>query len=189
MRLVLMRHGESVWNAENRFTGHTDIDLSAVGVEQARAAARELRRRGFAPDRVFTSHLRRAIRTAWIVLEELDRMWVPLESHAGLNERCFGEFEGKTKAEVTERWGAESLRSFKNDWAWRPPGERGESLQDLRARVRPIWAERIEPAVLRGERVLVAIHGNTLRAMDDVVRPCGRDPVEAEIPPARPYFY
>jgi 2,3-bisphosphoglycerate-dependent phosphoglycerate mutase len=187
--LVLIRHGESLWNAQNRFTGHTDIDLSSTGLVQARDAARQLCATRFAPDRIFTSHLKRAIRTAWTILDELDRLWVPVHAFAALNERCFGDFEGLTKEEVTARYGAEALQAFRSDWNWRPPGLRGESLSDLAGRVRPVWEREIEPAVLRGEKVLVAIHGNTLRAMDELIRPASRPPVEPDVPPARPFLY
>ncbi len=189
VRIVLIRHGESLWNAQNRFTGWSDIDLSETGHSQARAAARSLLEISFVPDRVFTSHLKRSIRTAWHILDELDRMWVPTHSLTALNERCFGDFEGLTKDEVASRFGAGALRAFRSQDDWRPPGLRGESMLDLIERVRPVWNETILPAALAGENVLVSIHGNTLRALDAIIRPAGQVPVDADVPPAHPFLY
>ncbi|MEZ5352042.1 MAG: 2,3-bisphosphoglycerate-dependent phosphoglycerate mutase [Bryobacteraceae bacterium] len=189
MRVVLIRHGESIWNAQNRFTGWTDIDLSDSGHAQARAAAQTLEELGFLPDRVFTSHLKRSIRTAWTILDQLDRLWAPTHSLAALNERCFGDFEGLTKDQVRDRFGPAALTAFRAQPDWRPPGDRAESLADLIDRVRPVWIDCIQPAVRSGENVLVSVHGNTIRALDAIIRPAGQDAIDPDVPPAKPFVY
>jgi len=187
-RLVLLRHGESVWNKENRFTGWKDVDLTEKGVEEARAAGRLLAAEGFDFDFTFTSVLKRAIRTLNLALEEMDRLWLPVEKDWRLNERHYGALQGLNKAETAAKFGEEQVLLWRRSYDVRPPalepgderdaardrryaalkpGEipRSECLKDTVARVVPYWKERIAPRVAAGERVLVSAHGNSLRAL------------------------
>jgi 2,3-bisphosphoglycerate-dependent phosphoglycerate mutase len=187
-RIVLLRHGESAWNRENRFTGWKDVDLSEKGVEEARAAGRLLKREGFEFDFAFTSVLKRAIRTLNVALEEMDRLWIPVEKDWRLNERHYGALQGLDKAETAQKYGEKQVlvwrRSYDVPPPPLPPGDerdpsrdpryrslspeqipRTECLKDTVARVVPCWIERIAPRVAAGERVLVAAHGNSLRAL------------------------
>jgi 2,3-bisphosphoglycerate-dependent phosphoglycerate mutase len=187
-RLVLLRHGESVWNRENRFTGWTDVDLSEAGLEEARAAGRLLRAEGFEFDLTFTSVLKRAIRTLWIALEEMDRLWLPVEKSWRLNERHYGALQGLNKAETAAKFGEAQVLAWRRSYDTPPPaltaGEARdaaadpryaglsraeipltECLKDTVARVLPYWNATIAPAVRAGRRVLVAAHGNSLRAL------------------------
>jgi len=184
-RIVLLRHGESVWNRENRFTGWTDVDLSGAGVEEARAAGRLLAAQGFEFDLAFTSVLKRAVRTLWLALEELDRVWLPVEKHWRLNERHYGALQGLDKGEMAARFGEAQVLAWRRSYDTPPPAlEPGdprheakdpryagvsvpltECLKDTVARVLPCWNESIAPAVRAGRRVLVAAHGNSLRAL------------------------
>jgi len=187
-KLVLVRHGQSVWNLENLFTGWTDVDLTAQGREEARAAGRLLRDSGFEFAVAFTSVLKRAIRTLWIIEDEMDRMWVPVERDWRLNERHYGALQGLDKAETTAKYGAEQVRIWRRSYDV-PPSPlaaddprhpkfdaryRGipaaqlpatESLKDTLQRVLPCWRERIVPALAAGGDVLVVAHGNSLRAL------------------------
>ena len=186
--LVLVRHGESTWNKENRFTGWTDVDLSDKGVEEARAAGRLLKREGFDFDFTFTSLLKRAIRTLNIALEEMDRLWLPVEKDWHLNERHYGALQGLNKAETAKKFGDEQVKIWRRSYATPPPAlapddERHagsdpryasltkdllpltESLADTVARFLPYWHDRIVPDVKAGRRVLIAAHGNSLRAL------------------------
>lgn len=184
--LVLLRHGESAWNRENRFTGWTDVDLTPQGVEEARAAGRLLRQQGFDFDVAFTSVLKRAIRTLHLALEEMDRLWLPVEKDWRLNERHYGALQGLNKAETAQQFGDEQVLIWRRSYDTSPPAlapgdsrdasrdrryatlagrvPLTECLKDTVARVMPCWQERIAPRLLRGERVLVAAHGNSLRA-------------------------
>lgn len=187
-RLVVMRHGESLWNLENRFTGWTDVDLSERGKAEALRAAVLLRDKGFDFDLAFTSRLRRAIRTLWTVLEVLDRMWIPTECAWQLNERHYGILQGLNKAEMAQRYGEAQVQIWRRAYAVAPdplpPGDprevsgdpryadlareqipRTECLKDTVARVVPYWEGRIAPALRDGRRVLIAAHGNSLRAL------------------------
>jgi 2,3-bisphosphoglycerate-dependent phosphoglycerate mutase len=184
-RLVLLRHGESDWNRENRFTGWTDVDLSARGVEEARAAGRLLRAEGYAFDCAYTSVLRRAIRTLWLVLDEMDLMWLPVEKSWRLNERHYGALQGLNKAETAARYGEPQVLAWRRSYDVPPPAlaaddprseaadpryagvevPRTECLKDTVARVLPYWNGAIAPAIRAGRRVLVAAHGNSLRAL------------------------
>jgi 2,3-bisphosphoglycerate-dependent phosphoglycerate mutase len=184
-RLVLLRHGESDWNRENRFTGWTDVDLSAQGVEEARAAGRQLKAAGYAFDLAFTSVLRRAIRTLHLALEELDLLWVPEEKSWRLNERHYGALQGLNKAETAAKFGEAQVLAWRRSYDTPPPAlEAGEArsaardpryagaavpltecLKDTVARVIPYWESAIAPAISAGRRVLVAAHGNSLRAL------------------------
>jgi 2,3-bisphosphoglycerate-dependent phosphoglycerate mutase len=187
-KLVLLRHGESDWNRENRFTGWTDVDLSVRGIEEARAAGRLLRAQGFAFDVAFTSVLKRAIRTLWLVLEEMDAMWLPVEKSWRLNERHYGALQGLDKAETAAKFGEQQVLAWRRSYDTRPPAlapddprlavgdpryaelgaggmPRTECLKDTVARVLPYWEEKIAPAMRAGRRALVAAHGNSLRAL------------------------
>jgi len=187
-RLVLLRHGESEWNRENRFTGWTDVDLSQKGLDEAHAAGALLRREGFAFDVAYTSVLKRAIRTLWITLDEMDRMWIPVYRSWRLNERHYGALQGLNKAETAAEFGDEQVfiwrrsytippeplaadddRSPVNDprYAALSPDEipLTECLKDTVARFLPIWNEEIAPAIKSGKNVLIAAHGNSLRAL------------------------
>ena len=184
-KLVLLRHGESGWNRENRFTGWTDVDLSAQGVEEARACGRLLRSQGYAFDLAFTSVLKRAIRTLHLALEELDQLWLPVEKDWRLNERHYGALQGLNKAETAARFGEAQVLLWRRSYDTPPPAlEPGdarnaagdpryaaaqvpltECLMDTVARVIPYWDGAIAPAIRAGRRVLVAAHGNSLRAL------------------------
>jgi 2,3-bisphosphoglycerate-dependent phosphoglycerate mutase len=184
-KLVLLRHGESVWNRENRFTGWTDVDLSAKGVEEARAAGRALKAGGYRFDLAYTSVLKRAIRTLWIALEELDQMWLPEEKSWRLNERHYGNLQGLNKAEMAAKFGEDKVLLWRRSYDIPPPplppdDPRSESrdpryagikvpaaecLKDTVERVVPYWDAAIAPAVRAGRKVLVVAHGNSLRAL------------------------
>jgi 2,3-bisphosphoglycerate-dependent phosphoglycerate mutase len=187
-KLVLLRHGQSAWNQENRFTGWTDVDLTAQGIDEARAAGRLLASEGYDFDFTFTSVLKRAIRTLHFALEEMDRLWLPVEKDWRLNERHYGTLQGLNKAEMAAKFGEPQVLVWRRSYDIPPPAlEAGderdaardrryaglsreevpltECLKDTVARVVPYWKERIAPRVQRGERLLVAAHGNSLRAL------------------------
>jgi len=184
-KLVLLRHGESDWNRENRFTGWTDVDLSAQGIAEARAAGLLLKAEGYDFDFAYTSVLKRAIRTLWITLEELDRMWLPEEKSWRLNERHYGALQGLNKAEMAAKFGEAQVLAWRRSYDTPPPPltpddaryegrdpryagvnvPLTESLKDTVARVVPYWQSSIAPAVHAGKRVLVAAHGNSMRAL------------------------
>jgi 2,3-bisphosphoglycerate-dependent phosphoglycerate mutase len=213
IKLVLMRHGESQWNLENRFTGWTDVDLTPRGHDEARAAGELLRREGYGFDIAFTSVLKRAIRTLWITLDALDQMYLPVVHSWRLNERHYGVLQGLNKAETAARFGEEQVliwrrayaiapdplpaddpRSARNDPRYRHlrPEEipATECLQDTVARVVPFWNDSIAPALQRGRRVLVAAHGNSLRALiKHLDRLSDEAIVGLNIPTAQPLVY
>ncbi|MFN2645135.1 MAG: 2,3-diphosphoglycerate-dependent phosphoglycerate mutase [Burkholderiales bacterium] len=184
-KLVLVRHGESTWNRENRFTGWTDVDLTPSGLEEARNAGRLLKSGGYDFDKVYTSVLKRAIRTLWIALDELDRMWLPVEKTWRLNERHYGALQGLNKAEMAAKFGEAQVLTWRRSYDMPPPElspedaryegndpryagvtvPRTECLKDTVARVMPYWNGTIAPAVRSGKRVLIAAHGNSLRAL------------------------
>lgn len=184
-RLVLLRHGESVWNSENRFTGWSDVDLSPRGIDEARAGGRLLRTEGYRFDLAFTSVLKRAIRTLWIALDELDQMWLPVEKSWRLNERHYGALTGLNKAEMAQKFGEPQVLVWRRSYDTPPPAlepgdkryegadpryqgisvPRTECLKDTVARVLPYWNDAIAPAIRAGRRVLIAAHGNSLRAL------------------------
>ena len=187
-RLVLLRHGESDWNRENRFTGWTDVDLSARGLEEARSAGRLLRAQGYGFQVAFTSVLRRAIRTLWVVLDEMDQMWIPVENSWRLNERHYGALQGLNKAETAAKYGEAQVLAWRRSYDTPPPALDAadprnpardpryaaltpdevplrESLKDTVARVVPYWDSAIAPAIRSGKRVLISAHGNSLRAL------------------------
>ncbi len=182
----MVRHGQSTWNRENRFTGWVDVDLSERGVREAHEAGQTLRRENYDFDIAYTSVLKRAIRTLWIVLDELDRMWIPVDIDWRLNERHYGSLQGLDKRETTAKHGAEQVLAWRRGYAVRPPAladddpmhprhdpkyahladpPAAESLADTLERVVPFWSEVIEPALRNGQRPLIAAHGNSLRAL------------------------
>jgi 2,3-bisphosphoglycerate-dependent phosphoglycerate mutase len=212
-KLVLLRHGESQWNLENRFTGWTDVDLTESGCKEARAAGELLRDEGYDFDIAYTSVLRRAIRTLWIALDVMDRMWLPVVHSWRLNERHYGALQGLNKAETAARFGEQQVHIWRRAYAVAPdplspddPRSAGrepryrhlapsdipatESLRDTVARVLPFWNDSIAPAIQRGRRVIVAAHGNSLRALikylDDI---SDDDIVGLNLPTARPLVY
>ena len=186
-KLVLIRHGESTWNLENRFTGWTDVDLTPTGIQQAQDAGRLLRAEGYDFDLCFTSVLKRATHTLWHCLDELDRTWLPVQHSWRLNERHYGALQGLNKAETAREYGDQQVLVWRRSYDTPPPPltpidprcERGdrryadlapsqvpltECLKDTVARVLPFWNEAIAPAIRSGQRVLVAAHGNSIRA-------------------------
>jgi 2,3-bisphosphoglycerate-dependent phosphoglycerate mutase len=209
-RLVLLRHGESIWNRENRFTGWTDVDLSPAGIEEARAGGRALRSEGYRFDIAFTSVLRRAIRTLWIALEELDQMWLPVEKSWRLNERHYGALQGLNKAEMAAQFGEKQVLVWRRSYDTPPPAldcadqryegkdpryqgvavPRTECLRDTVARTVPYWNSTIGPAISSGKRVLIAAHGNSLRALVKHLDAIGDDEIVGlNIPTGVPLVY
>lgn len=185
-KLVLIRHGESVWNKENRFTGFKDVDLSEKGREEAKAAGELLKKEGFTFDVAYTSVLRRAIRTLWTIMDEMDLMWIPIVNSWKLNERHYGDLQGLNKAETAQKFGDEQVKVWRRSYDIPPPpmstdDERYEGnlpkyknvpdfpqtecLKDTVARVVPYWESEIAPAIKEGKRVIVAAHGNSLRSL------------------------
>ena len=187
-KLVLMRHGESTWNLENRFTGWKDVDLTERGVEEARRAGRLLLDQGFDFDLAFTSLLTRAIRTLWLVQEEMDRRWIPVTKHWRLNERHYGALQGLNKAETAAKFGDQQVLVWRRSYDVPPPALTGdderspaydsryaallpeelpvtECLKDTVLRVVPYWQMEIAPQIRAGRQVIIAAHGNSLRAL------------------------
>ncbi|MCX5669063.1 MAG: 2,3-diphosphoglycerate-dependent phosphoglycerate mutase [Candidatus Omnitrophica bacterium] len=212
-KLVLLRHGESIWNKENRFTGWTDVDLSERGLQEAKKAGAVLKKEGFVFDLAYTSVLKRAIRTLWLTLDEMDLMWVPVYNSWRLNERHYGALQGLNKAETAAKYGEEQVliwrRSYdippmaldKNDSRY--PGNDArykdlalsdlpltECLKDTVARFLPYWHEVIAPAVKNGKRLIIVAHGNSLRALvkhlDDI---SDEKIVNLNIPTGMPLVY
>ena len=187
-KLVLIRHGESTWNLDNRFTGWTDVDLTPTGVEQAKNAGRLLKAEGYEFDVAYTSVLKRATRTLWHALDEMDRTWLPVVNSWRLNERHYGALQGLNKAETAKQYGDDQVLTWRRSYDTPPPAleasdarcERGdlryaklqpdqipltECLKDTVARVIPFWNEALAPALNAGKRVVVAAHGNSIRAL------------------------
>jgi len=186
--LILLRHGQSQWNLENRFTGWIDIDLSSLGEEEARNAGRKLR--GVPIDRVYTSVLTRAIRTATLALEEAGRNDLEPIRDQALNERHYGDLQGLNKAETAEKYGAEQVHIWRRSFDVRPPGEEGESLEMTIARVLPYFRSHIVPDLRNGLDVLVVAHGNSLRSLCYVLDNHTRDSImELNIPTGAPIIY
>ncbi len=161
--LVLVRHGQSEWNLKNLFTGWRDVDLSPKGVEEAKEAGRRLSRQGLSFDLAFTSALIRAQRTLDLMLDELGQQGLPTTKDQALNERDYGDLSGLNKDDARKKWGEEQVHIWRRSYDVSPPG--GESLKDTVARALPYYCQTILPEVLRGKRVLVAAHGNSLRAL------------------------
>jgi 2,3-bisphosphoglycerate-dependent phosphoglycerate mutase len=212
-KLVLVRHGESTWNKENRFTGWTDVDLSEKGRQEATEGGQVLKREGYVFDVAYTSVLKRAIRTLWTVLDEMDLMWIPVHRSWRLNERHYGALQGLNKAETAAKFGEDQVKIWRRSYDVPPPvltpdDERypghdpryknlskeelplTECLKDTVARFLPLWHETIAPAVASGQRVIIAAHGNSLRALvkylDNVSE---KDIIELNIPTGMPLVY
>ena len=161
--LVLVRHGQSEWNLKNLFTGWKDVDLTEAGVAEARAAGRKLKAQGLSFDVAYTSVLKRAQRTLDLILEEMGQVGIPMFKDQALNERDYGDLVGMNKDDARKKWGEEQVHIWRRSYDVPPPG--GESLKDTVARALPYFVQEILPRVLRGERVLVSAHGNSLRAL------------------------
>jgi 2,3-bisphosphoglycerate-dependent phosphoglycerate mutase len=212
-KLVLVRHGESAWNKENRFTGWTDVDLSEQGVEEAREGGRVLKAEGYTFDLAYTSVLKRAIRTLWLVLDEMDLMWIPVTRDWRLNERHYGALQGLNKSETAAKFGEDQVKIWRRSYDVPPPvleitdprypgNDRRyaglskkelpltECLKDTVARVLPWWHECLAPQIRAGKRVLVAAHGNSLRALVKYLDNIPEDAiVNLNIPTAMPLVY
>jgi 2,3-bisphosphoglycerate-dependent phosphoglycerate mutase len=161
--LVLVRHGQSEWNLKNLFTGWKDVDLTEAGVAEARAAGRKLKAQGLGFDVAYTSALKRAQRTLDLMLEEMGQSGIPIVRDQALNERDYGDLVGLNKDDARKKWGEEQVHIWRRSYDVPPPG--GESLKDTVARALPYFVQEILPRVLRGERVLISAHGNSLRAL------------------------
>jgi 2,3-bisphosphoglycerate-dependent phosphoglycerate mutase len=212
-KLVLIRHGESTWNLENRFTGWTDVDLTATGIEQAKQAGRVLRQEAYEFDLAYTSMLKRATRTLWHCLDEMDRTWLPVAHSWRLNERHYGALQGLNKADTARKYGDAQVLAWRRSYDTPPPplepndprSERGdiryarlqpdqipltECLKDTVARVMPFWNESMAPAIRSGKRVVVAAHGNSIRALVKYLDGMSNEAiVELNIPNGIPLVY
>jgi 2,3-bisphosphoglycerate-dependent phosphoglycerate mutase len=212
-KLVLVRHGESTWNKENRFTGWTDVDLSPKGLQEAKEGGQVLKAEGYTFDVAFTSVLKRAIRTLWTVLDEMDLMWIPVYRTWRLNERHYGALQGLNKSETAAKFGEDQVKIWRRSYDIRPPeltpdderypgrdaryaGLSGdelpltECLKDTVARFLPYWHETVAPAILEGRKVLIAAHGNSLRALVKYLDGVSEaDIVELNIPTGMPLVY
>ncbi len=212
-KIVLLRHGESEWNKENRFTGWTDVDLSGKGIEEAKSAGEILKSEGFVFDMAFTSVLKRAIRTLWLTLDELNLMWIPVERAWELNERHYGSLQGLNKAETAAKYGEEQVKIWRRSYDIQPPAlektdprfpgndprYKGlseselpvtECLKDTVKRVVPFWEERIVPLIENGKRIIIVAHGNSLRALVKHLDKIPDDEiVELNIPTGTPLVY
>ncbi len=211
--LVLVRHGQSLWNLENRFTGWTDVDLTDIGKEEARLAGQQMLAEKFTFDFVFTSVLKRAIRTLWIILDEMDLMWLPVERAWQLNERHYGALQGLNKAETAAKYGNEQVHIWRRSYATPPPAlslddprhprfdpryskvdpallPSTESLKMTLERVMPYWNEKIVPRLKAGEKILIVAHGNSLRALVKYLDQISdEDITELNIPTGIPLAY
>jgi len=185
-KIVLLRHGESLWNKENKFTGWHDVDLSEKGVQEAKDAGLLLKKEGFIFDIAFTSVLKRAIKTLWLSLEEMDQMWIPVKRSWRLNERHYGDLQGLNKSETTDKFGKDQVFIWRRSYDTPPPAldisdprhpshdlrysdidnlPASEALLHCKNRVLPYWQEQIVPAIKSGQKVLIVAHGNSLRAL------------------------
>lgn len=213
IKLVLLRHGESTWNAENRFTGWTDVGLTEKGIQEAVEAARLLKEGGYTFDVVYTSVLKRAVKTTWIVLEEMDLMWIPVYNSWQLNERHYGALQGLNKAETAKKYGEAQVKLWRRSYDIPPPAldegdprhprfdpryrdlktedlPRAESLKETVKRVLPYWEEVIAPELKKGRRILISAHGNSLRALVKYLdNMSDEDVVELNIPTGIPLVY
>lgn len=212
-KLVLIRHGESIWNMENRFTGWTDVDLSPEGYLQAKKAGEILKKYGYNFDAAFTSVLKRSIKTIHIILEELDHLWIPVEKSWRLNERFYGDLQGLNKAETVAKYGEAQVQKWRRDPYEHPPAitkedprypghdlryqhltERElpltENLSETMNRVLPFWQETIIPAMRKNQKVIIAGHGNSLRALIKYIDNLSDEEVtNLDIPTAAPWVY
>ena len=212
-KLILLRHGESLWNKANLFTGWTDVDLSDKGIEEAREAGKRLLKEGYTFDIAFTSVLKRAIRTLWIVMDEMDLMWVPVRRSWRLNERHYGALQGLNKAETAKKYGEQQVLIWRRSYDVRPPAltkddprwpghdpryrnvpedelPLAECLKDTVARFLPYWHEVIAPTIKAGKMVMIAAHGNSLRALVKYLDNVPEDEiVHLNIPTGIPLIY
>ena len=212
-KIVLLRHGESAWNKENKFTGWVDVPLSEKGESEAVQAGELLKREGFSFDMAFTSVLKRAIKTLWLALEEMDEMWLPVVNSWRLNERHYGALQGLNKAETAQKYGDDQVKTWRRSYSTRPPlldksDDRypgkdpryaglaedelpaGECLADTVARVIPYWNDAIVPEIKSGKRLIIAAHGNSLRALvKDLDGMSEQDVIELNIPTGIPLVY
>ena len=212
-KIVLMRHGESTWNLENRFTGWTDVDLTEKGMNEARQAGKILKEAGFTFDLCYTSVLKRAIRTLWLTLDEMDLMWLPVEHDWRLNERHYGALQGLNKAETAAKYGDEQVLIWRRSYdvppnpldpndpraSYNDPRYTGlkreqipltECLKDTVARVMPAWDDSIAPAIRAGKRIIISAHGNSLRALIKSLDGISdQDIVGLNIPNGQPLVY
>jgi len=212
-KLVLLRHGESVWNKENRFTGWVDVELSSKGLEEANEAGRTLRNEGFGFDVAYTSLLKRAIKTLWLVLEEMDYMWIPVHQTWHLNERHYGVLQGLNKVETVEKHGEKQVHIWRRSYNICPPAlgsnhpdfpmsdprykaldvqqiPSTECLKDVVTRFLPYWKSTIAPTIARGERTLIAAHGNSIRALIMYLDKVSEDKIaDLNIPTGIPLVY
>jgi len=197
-KVVLLRHGESTWNKENRFTGWTDVDLSEKGLQEAKKAGQVLKKEGYTFDLAYTSVLKRAIRTLWITLDEMDLMWIPVIRHWRLNERHYGALQGLNKAETAKKYGDEQVKLWRRSYDVPPPSDVtelnpdgiSESLKDTAARTLPYFESKIIPDILAGKNIIVAAHGNSLRSivmkLDNLSK---EEVIELNIPTGVPLLY
>lgn len=186
--LILVRHGESEWNLQNRFTGWIDIGLTPKGEEEAHKAGKKLKAQGYRIDAVFTSVLKRAIRTTEIILDELGLGSMPYSKDQALNERHYGDLQGLNKQEIGEKYGMDQLKIWRRSYDVAPPG--GESLKDTQNRVLPYYHQHIEPLLKQGKNVLISAHGNSLRALVMYLENLSKEEVlELNIPTGVPYVY
>lgn len=212
-KLVLIRHGESVWNKENLFTGWTDVDLSEKGLQEAKEGGEQLKKEGYTFDIAYTSVLKRAIRTLWIVLDQMDFMWIPVYRNWRLNERHYGALQGLNKAETAAKYGEDQVKIWRRSYDIPPPPLEPadprnpendpryqslrkkdipltECLKDTVARVMPCWEKEIAPKIKSGENVLIVAHGNSLRALvKHLDQISDQDIVELNIPTGMPLVY
>ncbi|HZV65322.1 MAG TPA: 2,3-diphosphoglycerate-dependent phosphoglycerate mutase [Telluria sp.] len=212
-KIVFMRHGESTWNLENRFTGWTDVDLTAKGVAEARSAGVVLKDAGFSFDLAYTSVLKRAIRTLWLTMDEMDMMWLPVQNDWRLNERHYGALQGLDKAETAAKYGDAQVLVWRRSYDVQPPPlteddprtsfddpryaglpkaaiPLTECLKDTVARVMPAWDEQIAPAIRAGKKILISAHGNSLRALIKMLDGISdEDIVGLNIPNGQPLVY
>ncbi len=212
-KLVLLRHGQSLWNMEGRFTGWTDVDLSQEGIEQARRAGRLLQCSGCSFDVAYTSLLKRAIRTLWLVLEEMNLMWIPIVPCWQLNERSYGALEGMSKDETEKIYGTKQVHLWRRGYRERPPAmdedahlclqhdpryakldssqiPRTESLEDALLRLQPFWQNTIASELKKDKRVLIVSHGNTIRALIKMIEGISDEGiVDVEVPTGAPLVY
>lgn len=185
-KLILVRHGQSEWNLQNRFTGWVDVDLTKQGEDEAREAGKNLQ--GIQIDYLFTSVLKRAIRTSELILEELGISQIPTERDEALNERHYGDLQGQNKQEIGEKYGQDQLHIWRRSYDVAPPN--GESLLDTRERVLPYYKEHIEPLLKQGKNVLVVAHGNSLRALVMYLENISKEEIASlNIPTGVPYLY
>ncbi|TFW34114.1 2,3-diphosphoglycerate-dependent phosphoglycerate mutase [Massilia horti] len=212
-KIVFMRHGESTWNLENRFTGWTDVDLTDKGIAEAKNAGRVLREAGFTFDLAYTSVLKRAIRTLWLAMDEMDMMWLPVRNDWRLNERHYGALQGLDKAETAAKFGDQQVLVWRRSYDTPPPALEAddprtsfadpryaclppasipltECLKDTVARVLPAWNEEIAPAIRAGKKILISAHGNSLRALIKMLDNISdEDIVGLNIPNGQPLVY